>query len=62
MKLFRVTLKSADKWDTKKGTLYVIHSDKKGAEEYVNRTKKNGYEISNVCYLGHELAAHMFCK
>ena len=60
MKLFRVTLKSVNKWDTKKSNLYVIQRNKEDAIAYVNRTKNSKYEISKACYLGYELASYMF--
>jgi hypothetical protein len=60
MKLFRVSLKSVNKWDTKIRNLYVIWPEKKGAIDFVNRNKQVDFEISKVCYLGHELSSCMF--
>ena len=60
MKLFRVSLKSTNKWDNKIRNLYVIQPDKKSAIEYVVQNKKSGFEISKICYLGYGLSGYMF--
>lgn len=60
MKLFRVSMKSVNPYDKKIRNLYVIQPNKIDAIAYVNRTKSADFEISNICYLGYELAAYMF--
>jgi hypothetical protein len=60
MKLYRISLKSIDKWDKRIHNLYVIESSKENAIDYVNKNKKDKFEIYKVYYLGYELSSYMF--
>jgi len=60
MKLWRVALKSVNKWDKKIRNLYVIQETRQDAFEYVNLNKAPSFEISKVYYLGYQLGSYMF--
>ena len=60
MNLFKVVLKSKNKWDNKSRNLYVIQPTKSNAIEYVNSVKDEDFEIHKVYYLGYELSARMY--
>ncbi len=60
MKLFRISLKSVNTWDSKIRNLYVISESKEKAIEHTNQYKNDTFVINKVYYLGYALSGRMF--
>lgn len=59
MKLFKLTIKSVNKWE-KSHTMYVIKRNKNEAKEYVNSNLKEKFFVNKIYELGFELSGVMF--
>ena len=59
MKLFKVSLKNKYNKNLKY-SVYVIDESKPLATDYVNRYKKDDFEIVNTITLGYELGSKLF--
>jgi hypothetical protein len=61
-KLFRVQVKSDEKWDKKSRNLYVVSEDKDAARKRVDTHIRSGFHIERIFYLGcgMDFGGHLF--